>query len=106
MPVELTGGSAFPPIGELPYLLTLPAYGFYWFQLSAARTPGSRSARSREPPELFTLVLTGGIETLLAGRERDAFERTVVPRFIATPALVRRQGLAHRARAGHRLRGA
>jgi maltose alpha-D-glucosyltransferase/alpha-amylase len=23
----------FPRIGELPYLLTLPAHGFFWFQL-------------------------------------------------------------------------
>jgi maltose alpha-D-glucosyltransferase/alpha-amylase len=34
-PVELIGGAAFPRIGELPYLLTLPAYGFYWFRLAA-----------------------------------------------------------------------
>ncbi len=33
-PVEMTGGEAFPPIGELPYLLTLPSYGFYWFSLT------------------------------------------------------------------------
>ncbi|GAA1987476.1 maltose alpha-D-glucosyltransferase [Amycolatopsis minnesotensis] len=32
-PVELTGGVRFPEIGELPYLLTLPGHGFYWFQL-------------------------------------------------------------------------
>ncbi|WP_020660255.1 maltose alpha-D-glucosyltransferase [Amycolatopsis benzoatilytica] len=32
-PVELTGGVRFPGIGELPYLLTLPGHGFYWFQL-------------------------------------------------------------------------
>jgi maltose alpha-D-glucosyltransferase/alpha-amylase len=32
-PVELTGGNPFPRIGELPYLLTLPGYGFYWFDL-------------------------------------------------------------------------
>src|SRR3712207_4149667 len=32
MPVEMTGGSPFPPIGDLPYFLTLPAYGFYWFE--------------------------------------------------------------------------
>ncbi|MGH3755344.1 MAG: maltose alpha-D-glucosyltransferase [Pseudonocardiaceae bacterium] len=31
--VELTGGVRFPPIGELPYLLTLPGHGFYWFQI-------------------------------------------------------------------------
>jgi maltose alpha-D-glucosyltransferase/alpha-amylase len=33
-PVELVGGVHFPRIGELPYLLTLPGHGFYWFQLT------------------------------------------------------------------------
>ena len=33
VPVELDGGSLFPPIGQLTYLLTLPPYGFYWFVL-------------------------------------------------------------------------
>jgi maltose alpha-D-glucosyltransferase/alpha-amylase len=32
-PIELLGGVRFPVIGELPYLLTLGAYGFYWFRL-------------------------------------------------------------------------
>jgi maltose alpha-D-glucosyltransferase/alpha-amylase len=32
-PVECMGGVQFPAIGELPYLLTLPGHGFYWFQL-------------------------------------------------------------------------
>jgi maltose alpha-D-glucosyltransferase/alpha-amylase len=32
-PVELTGGTVFPRIGELPYLLTLGGHGFYWFAL-------------------------------------------------------------------------
>jgi len=32
-PVECMGGVPFPPIGELPYLLTLPGHGFYWFTL-------------------------------------------------------------------------
>jgi maltose alpha-D-glucosyltransferase/alpha-amylase len=32
-PVECMGGVQFPPIGELPYLLTLPGHGFYWFLL-------------------------------------------------------------------------
>ena len=35
MPVEMLGRVAFPPIGDLPYLLTLPSHGFYWFKLSA-----------------------------------------------------------------------
>ncbi len=32
-PIELLGGVHFPTIGELPYLLTLGAHGFYWFRL-------------------------------------------------------------------------
>ena len=37
VPIELLGRAPFPPVGELPYLLTLPGHGFYWFQLPAAR---------------------------------------------------------------------
>jgi maltose alpha-D-glucosyltransferase / alpha-amylase len=33
-PLELLGGVHFPRIGELPYLLTMPGHGFYWFQLA------------------------------------------------------------------------
>lgn len=34
-PIEMTGQVPFPDIGELPYLLTLPGHGFYWFELQA-----------------------------------------------------------------------
>jgi maltose alpha-D-glucosyltransferase/alpha-amylase len=84
MPVEMTGGSEFPRIGELPYLLTLPAYGFYWFQLT--RTDEKADARFGPPPqpELFTLVLTKGLSSLLEGREREAMERTILPAYVKT----------------------
>jgi maltose alpha-D-glucosyltransferase/alpha-amylase len=32
-PHELLGRVPFPPIGELPYFVTLAPYGFYWFAL-------------------------------------------------------------------------
>jgi maltose alpha-D-glucosyltransferase/alpha-amylase len=35
-PVELSGLVPFPPIGDLPYLLTLPGHGFLWFGLKPA----------------------------------------------------------------------
>jgi maltose alpha-D-glucosyltransferase/alpha-amylase len=35
-PIELLGRVPFPPIGQLPYLLTLAPYGFLWFDLSQA----------------------------------------------------------------------
>jgi maltose alpha-D-glucosyltransferase / alpha-amylase len=58
VPVELTGRSAFPPVGELPYLLTLPAYGFYWFLLAGAE----------EAPRLAHALRAG------AARLRDAHD--------------------------------
>ena len=81
-PVEMAGGEAFPPIGELPYLLTLPAYGFYWFALRSLPVQSDRLGPQVQP-ELFTLVRTGSLAALLTGREKIAFERTIAPRFLA-----------------------
>ena len=39
IPVEMLGGVTFPRIGELPYLLTLSGYGFYWFRLVPSENP-------------------------------------------------------------------
>ena len=38
IPVEMFGQTAFPRIGELPYLLTLGPRGFFWFQLRKETT--------------------------------------------------------------------
>jgi maltose alpha-D-glucosyltransferase/alpha-amylase len=35
VPVEVFGETPFPPIGELPYFLTLGPHSFYWFELQA-----------------------------------------------------------------------
>ena len=37
-PVEMFGRVTFPPIGDLPYLLTLGPHSFFWFTLDAPRT--------------------------------------------------------------------
>ena len=34
VPVELIGRVRFPPIGELPYLLTLGPHDVFWFELT------------------------------------------------------------------------
>jgi maltose alpha-D-glucosyltransferase/alpha-amylase len=34
VPVEMFGPTPFPPIGDLPYLLTLKPRGFFWFRLT------------------------------------------------------------------------
>jgi maltose alpha-D-glucosyltransferase / alpha-amylase len=79
-PVELLGRSAFPPIGELPYLLTLQGYSFFWFELlpSAAETASMRAA----PPEFFTLVMPHGWADLFRQPNLPQLESDVIPNFL------------------------
>jgi maltose alpha-D-glucosyltransferase/alpha-amylase len=39
-PIETLGGTEFPAIGQLPYLLTLSGHGFYWFRLTRPMEAG------------------------------------------------------------------
>ena len=92
VPVELLGRSAFPPIGDLPYLLTLPAYGFYWFGLTnTAEQPAWHEQVPEAMPEFVTLV----VHRRVAQRQWPRGYR-VRPRcpaqLPAQAALVRRQG--------------
>ncbi len=48
VPVELTGGVAFPPLGRLPYFVTLGPYASYWFQL-VDRADHPRGAAGADP---------------------------------------------------------
>ncbi len=60
VPVELEGGGTFPPIGDLPYMLSLPPYGFYWFQLaSEAALPAWHQAVAEILPDFATLTCRG-----------------------------------------------
>ncbi len=88
VPVEMTGASVFPSIGALPYQLTLPAYGFYWFTLAdAARLPSLPEQAPESLPDLETLVLGEGwnvIESQRGDRERiDRFVYDLLPTYIA-----------------------
>ncbi|HEY5142375.1 MAG TPA: maltose alpha-D-glucosyltransferase [Solirubrobacteraceae bacterium] len=49
IPVEMLGSTAFPRIGELPYLLTLAPHGFYWFLLTADAEDESEPSASGAP---------------------------------------------------------
>jgi len=82
VPVEMVGGSAFPPIGQLPYLLTLPPYGFYWFQLAAeAQMPAWHMHPIETLPEFQTLVLKR-FEDLLQAPARLVLERESLPAYL------------------------
>ena len=97
IPVEMLGRTPFPPIGELPYLLTLPAWGFYWFVLATdAKVPEWHDERP-VPVELPVLVIPEGLRALfasrpsapsdirglMAARVRTMLERQILPDFLA-----------------------
>ncbi|HZR37376.1 MAG TPA: putative maltokinase, partial [Nevskia sp.] len=83
VPVEMIGGSAFPPIGKLPYLLTLPQHGFYWFLLSTAAQMPPWYAPPPEPmPDYTTLVLRSGISDLLREPTAGTLERDILPAYL------------------------
>jgi maltose alpha-D-glucosyltransferase/alpha-amylase len=71
-PVEMFGSVEFPPVGELPYLLTLGPHNFYWFQMQpvTAKQAGSE-VKHHELPQL---VSRGSWEELLAPELRGALE--------------------------------
>jgi maltose alpha-D-glucosyltransferase/alpha-amylase len=84
VPVELLGRSPFPPIGDLPYLLTLPGHGFYWFVLAeAAELPRWHEPMPEPLPDFVTLVIRDGLQTMFEGQSGREFTREVLPAFLA-----------------------
>ncbi len=84
VPIELLGGTPFPTIGELPYLLTLPPYGFYWFELSASASPPSWHASMPEQmTEYATLVLRKRAGYQLLEGSRRVLCKDVLPLYLA-----------------------
>ncbi|MEW5978682.1 MAG: maltose alpha-D-glucosyltransferase [Acidobacteriota bacterium] len=68
VPMEVFGQSAFPPIGELPYLVTLGPHAFYWFALQTqAVTTMEPSLPAAEP----VLAVAGSWDSLFKGKTKD-----------------------------------
>lgn len=83
IPIELTSQSAFPPIGELPYVLTLPAYGYYWFSLAGEANLPSWYVPTPEPlPEFITVIIGRDSRIELDERERRHLERDTLASFL------------------------
>jgi maltose alpha-D-glucosyltransferase/alpha-amylase len=81
VPLEMLGRTHFPPIGELPYMITLAPYGFYWFQLQ--HRDKSEPAAPSIVPEFETLVVPVGATWVSLARTRSLFECDVLPGHLA-----------------------
>jgi maltose alpha-D-glucosyltransferase/alpha-amylase len=65
-------------------MLTLPGYGFYWFQLAGdGEEPTWRIAPVEPAKELITVVFAGGWTSVIEGRERQYLERSSLPEFVS-----------------------
>lgn len=83
VPIELLGGTAFPTIGELPYLLTLPPYGFYWFDLSTSASPPVWHASAPEQvPDYVTLVWRSRASHPFTEDTRRQLAQDVLPQYL------------------------
>ncbi|MBB4815061.1 maltose alpha-D-glucosyltransferase [Pseudomonas rhodesiae] len=83
VPVEMLGGNAFPPIGQLNFLLTLAPYGFYWFVLAAEnQMPSWHVEPAQSMPDFTTLVLKKRMEELLEAPCRTTLEQTSLPAWL------------------------
>jgi maltose alpha-D-glucosyltransferase/alpha-amylase len=84
VPIEMGGRVAFPPIGDLPYLLTLPGHGFFWFVLAGeAEAPAWYQPATEPLPDFMTLVLIHGWRTVSEGVPARQFQRKVLPAYLA-----------------------
>ena len=82
VPVELTGGSLFPPIGQLTYLLTLAPFGFYWFILTTENDSPSWHTPAPEPmPDYVTVVLRDRLDKALEAAA-PVLERETLPPYL------------------------
>ncbi len=81
VPLEMLGRTKFPPIGELPYMITLAPYGFYWFKLE--KRDVSEHSQPSVVPEFETLVVPLGSTWMTLARTRSVFERDVLPPFLS-----------------------
>jgi maltose alpha-D-glucosyltransferase/alpha-amylase len=91
VPVEMMGGASFPPVGTLPYFLTMPGHAFYWFRLATeAQAPRWHEEPLQAVPELPVVVLPAGREPRrdgrvplrLGSRQRALLERGALPNFL------------------------
>ena len=84
VPVELSAGSQFPPIGELTYLLTVPPFGFYWFALATTDDQPTWHTPAPEPlPEFVTMIVRGSLAKALVSPAAKLVEDEALPQYIA-----------------------
>jgi maltose alpha-D-glucosyltransferase/alpha-amylase len=77
VPVELFGRTEFPPIGDLPYFLTLGPHSFYWFTLEPQRALSAATTPADDETQRPLVMASSGWETAFEGRARPMLEEAL-----------------------------
>ncbi len=81
-PIEMFGGSEFPPVGDGPYGFTLSGHGFYWLALEQREVP-RESVDLPGTRKAFHTVQIEAWSDLTSDRNLQAFIR-LLPEFLQT----------------------
>ncbi|GGY76944.1 maltose alpha-D-glucosyltransferase [Marinobacter zhanjiangensis] len=83
VPVEMTGGSAFPPVEKTHYNLTLSPYGFFWFLMASESEMPSWHISPPEPmPDFVTLITRRHLQEVLEPGPRGELEKEVLLKYL------------------------
>jgi len=101
VPVEMSGLSEFPRIGDQPYFLTLGPYAAYWFSLQPVGLQVAQAGAPKAPVETAR-VLADTLPALFVGVEwrnvLDGGTRSVLERQALTPFLERQRWFSSKSR--------
>jgi maltose alpha-D-glucosyltransferase/alpha-amylase len=96
VPVEMSGGTELPRIGDSPYFVTLGPYAFYWLLLkrqpAAPITARPPTATGDGEPEALPLLLGPDWPRTLSGGTRQLLERDYLAPFLRRQSWFQRAG--------------
>jgi maltose alpha-D-glucosyltransferase/alpha-amylase len=81
VPIELFGRTEFPPIGELPYFITLGPHTFYWFAIEPQTAAEVTIEITSLTSQLPLLTAAGAWDALLRGKAKADLEE-ILPNYL------------------------
>jgi maltose alpha-D-glucosyltransferase/alpha-amylase len=75
-PIELFGHTPFPPVGDMPYLMTLGPHMFAWFSLEGAGAGAGAAVPLQYQP--IEIQVTSSLHQFLLSGHREQLERALV----------------------------
>ncbi|MCK6451103.1 MAG: putative maltokinase, partial [Alphaproteobacteria bacterium] len=82
VPLELSGRTRFPAVGDAPYELSLQGHSFYWFALHAGMAPAEVAPPAERAPDFVTLVCSDSGPDVFRGRNMAVLLQHALPAYM------------------------